>query len=355
MANSHRRNLGNLESFPFAVQEELGGMASPMFADTTIGSSWVTTVEDPIDSLSRPAASNRAVRTDREGQTSGGYFDASNSSFQPSQYRNSFIVDQTANTNMSEAEQRPHHMFTSAVANHVPTSMRHTHPSGVYYRSLAARTEASNGLDRDTRSAIEAYDKMLLDDSTQQWLGFDICESNGGEYSEEYRLGNILEDDRSVYCSRLKKNVNILMSHKSSLSSMRAAPFWLDELYIRVPAIGFTAPLKNGFIFVCTEDVPINTFDNYDEIDTTTLLDCNQESNGPALPLVPACVKTVLFFQFDRNATTFHYRFQSAVKDARYIFVKMLGSFGSRDNIDVEFVGFRGKDGKLSFPSADLF
>ncbi len=186
------------------------------------------------------------------------------------------------------------------------------------------------------------------------WLAFEIWDSNGGEVTDEYRMSHVLNDDANTYCSRLKRNVNIIMTHKSALSEMRAAPFSLEEVCIRVPPSGFTSPLKNGFLFVCTEPLELSAFDHYDCIETTRLLEPDGTGSARALPMVPSCVKTVLYFQLDRSATTFNYKFQTPIPNSHYIFAKLLGSFGSRDNIDVQFIGFKGSTGRLCFPNAGL-
>jgi hypothetical protein len=186
------------------------------------------------------------------------------------------------------------------------------------------------------------------------WLHFKIKIADGGEFDPVYGLRNVLLNDRTVYSTRSRMNVNILLEHISSLSSMRAAPFSLHEVCIRVPASGFTSPLKNGFIFACSAPVELKTFDDYDKIETGLLLGPHSNQSQQALPRVPSCVRTVLYFHLDRNATVFRYRFQNVVQDARYIYIKLLDSFGSHDNIDIEFIGFKGSIGKLSFPFGSL-
>lgn len=229
-------------------------------------------------------------------------------------------------------------LFTIEAANHVAD--RSDYQTGPNYSQLAAED-------------IVVTDANL----SNSWLDFRLVDSNGGFYGDAFAIENILRDDETVYCSRLKRHVNIVLAHTSKQSPIRAPPFYLDEVSIRIPKAGFTSPLKNGFIFVCSTPTDLSMFDAYDTIDTNPLL--TQEEDLPnnltvALPMVPSCVRTVLFFQLDTNTAFFTYKFQTPIRDARFIFLKFLSSFGTQENVDVEFVGFKGREGKLSFPNGNL-
>jgi len=170
---------------------------------------------------------------------------------------------------------------------------------------------------------------------------------------------NILVDNGSVFCSKAKRNVNMILSRKSPYSDMRAAPFSVNYIMIRTPSIGYSCPLKKGFIFICSDKVSLDTFDHYDDIDTSNLLDPLQDRR--TLPFVPV-VLMVLYFHFEAKSPIFLHHFHTPVKDARYIYVKFMesfdhsmGRFGSiGNNIDVEFIGFAGNEGKLGFPSGEF-
>ncbi len=186
------------------------------------------------------------------------------------------------------------------------------------------------------------------------WLDVVLCECDGGAASDGLGVLNVLRNDRSVYSTARDRNVNIILKHTSRLTSQQAVPFSLSEVCIRVPCDGFTAPLKNGFIFVCSENVLPSEFESYDHVNTTSLLCTTGRTSEIKLPQVPPSVRTVLYFNLDPNAVCFRYKFQSAVTDARYLFVKLLGSVGRGENIDVQFLGFKGSLGKLSFPCASI-
>lgn len=176
---------------------------------------------------------------------------------------------------------------------------------------------------------------------------------DGGQYSEKFGVRNALADDDSVYSSESRKNVNVVLVRASKLSPVLPAPFTLTEVRVRIPAKGFTSPLRNGFLFICSRKIEVSDFDQYNFIPTNGLL--NPEGGSDRiLPKVPPYVLTVLYFQLDRSMNEFTYRFSEPVRNCRYLLVKLLTSFGARDSIDVEYIGFQGFEEKLCFPEASL-
>lgn len=176
---------------------------------------------------------------------------------------------------------------------------------------------------------------------------------DGGQYSDKFGVRNALTDDDSVYSSEAGKNVNVILVRSSELSPVLPAPFTLTEVRVRIPAKGFTSPLRNGFLFICSRKIEVSDFDQYNFISTGGLLDPERGSDR-ILPRVPPYVLTVLYFQLDRSMNEFTYRFSEPVRNCRYLLVKLLTSFGARDSIDVEYIGFQGVEEKLCFPEASL-
>lgn len=176
---------------------------------------------------------------------------------------------------------------------------------------------------------------------------------DGGQYSERFGVCNALVDDDSVYSSEAGNNVNVVLIRASSLSPILPAPCTLTEVRVRIPAKGFTSPLRNGFLFICSERIKVSDFDQYNFIPTSGLLS-PEGSSDKVLPRVPPYVLTVLYFQLDRSMNEFTYRFSEPIRRCRYLLVKLLTSFGARDSIDVEYIGFRGLEEKLCFPVASL-
>lgn len=201
----------------------------------------------------------------------------------------------------------------------------------------------------------------------RNWFPYYIFECTGGQHSKEYKLQNVMDDDASVYCTRIQRNANIVLARRSIHSNCTSIPFTLKEIYIRSPKEGYTSPLANGFVFICTEKTPISAFDSYNTIDINRMIDESRNNSSSSfvnrtnsrialpdtprtLPVVPISVTSLLFFQMDKNLPTFNYKFPSPIKGVKYIHIKMLNSFGNRENIDVQFIGIKADDDALTFP-----
>lgn len=203
----------------------------------------------------------------------------------------------------------------------------------------------------------ESWERRLSDSKYGRgspWLQMYVLNEDGGSQWPEYSVSNLLADNAEVYCTRKKCNANVIMGCQPHYTSSRYNLFTIAEVYIRIPRHDFTSPLKNGFLFVCSEEPYLNAFDEYDLIDSRRLLDDNLPPESKMLPKVLPCVKTVLYFQLDPTSDIFTYRFQKPISGAKYLFFKFLGSFGSRENIDIEFIGIKGRPGPLTFPEASL-
>ena len=80
-------------------------------------------------------------------------------------------------------------------------------------------------------------------------LRLELVSSDGGEHVDPRSPGtylgakNLLRHDRSVYCSE-RRSSNIIMRHADDM------PFCLDELHIVGPEHGFTAPVREGLVYV---------------------------------------------------------------------------------------------------------
>lgn len=71
---------------------------------------------------------------------------------------------------------------------------------------------------------------------------------DGGTYEgERYRVGNMLADDDSVYCTE-RYSCNVVLQHETK------QPFTLEYLEIKAPPHGFTSPVSEGVIAVTDED-----------------------------------------------------------------------------------------------------
>eukprot|EP00035_Acanthoeca_spectabilis_P038831 m.56594 g.56594 ORF g.56594 m.56594 type:complete len:183 (-) comp9311_c0_seq2:1306-1854(-) len=70
-------------------------------------------------------------------------------------------------------------------------------------------------------------------------LQLGVVDSDGGEYSSEYKLENLLEQNMATYCSAKSKNIVVVFEHATSSS------FVMTHAVMRSPPRGsFTAPVK---------------------------------------------------------------------------------------------------------------
>jgi hypothetical protein len=78
-------------------------------------------------------------------------------------------------------------------------------------------------------------------------LQLEIVSSDGGEYppglGTSFTAENVLRDNNEVYCSSSSK-CNLLFRHQAETT------FHLDALAVKGPALGFTAPIQQGLVFV---------------------------------------------------------------------------------------------------------
>jgi len=247
----------------------------------------------------------------------------------------------------SEETATVNELFTSALANRNRSWISLGHPSS-NYRQLAPLLLPDAGA---FKNGIE--DGHHRQRQPSDWFEFVITECDGGSFGSEYSPQNIVKDDSSVYCSCARCNVNIVLARKSKLSDMIPAPFKLREITVRIPKLGYTCPLKNGFAFICSQSPKIPDFDEYNTIETKGILD-EREVQGKSLPKVPSYVLSALYFQLHRESNEFRYKFQMPVAGAYFVLIKCLSSFGEKGSIDVEFIGLNGEEEKLCFPAANL-
>lgn len=219
-------------------------------------------------------------------------------------------------------------------------------------------------------------------------LSFTVFYCDGGCYSPEFPATNLLVDDQTVYSSAHRCQVNIILARTSALTPMAGVPFIPRKIIIKIPIKGFTSPLKEGFIFLCREAPNLEHFALFDHVSTSDLLqtplpyvsqsaslpssssfsssssssfgELNGEeapsisSTAPNLPTVPPYVVNVIFFRMDRTTPIFEYSLCKPLRPCRFVLIKFLRSFGSGENVDVEYFGVVGDDYKITFPFAQL-
>ncbi|KAF9312277.1 hypothetical protein BG003_006447 [Podila horticola] len=212
------------------------------------------------------------------------------------------------------------------------------------------------------RACGESYSVANIEAMGDVWpLKFDMYYADGGEFNAAHSVENVLKNDTSVYCSRRSTNINICLKLAESNQS-----FVLTQFKAKAPTTGFTAPCKEGLIFISHQPIPLETtayFDNmtrqdYDEymkfIKDGPRFGKMLEQHGPAADaMIPAA-----FFQLDGAQDTCTLDF-TPNRSGRYVLIKLLrsrctNSLQRPENIDLQYLGLIGFTGARSFASGSL-
>lgn len=99
--------------------------------------------------------------------------------------------------------------------------------------------------DHPAKDATFRYGRYGQVDPGRLRLYVDSCDGHVHDDRTNMYYGpeNILKHDKSVYCTT-KSRCNIILRHHD------ASPFTLEKLHILAPENGFTAPLKEGLVYV---------------------------------------------------------------------------------------------------------
>ncbi|KAG0054440.1 Heteroproteinous nuclear ribonucleoprotein U-like protein 1 [Gryganskiella cystojenkinii] len=192
-------------------------------------------------------------------------------------------------------------------------------------------------------------------------LKFELCYADGGEFNASHSVDNVLRNDASVYCSRRPTNINICL--KLAEPSQTCV---LTQFKAKAPTTGFTAPCKDGLIFISHEPIPLEKttfFDNmtrerYEEyieiINQGSSFDqMLQRLGANADALVPAA-----FFTLGGPDESCTLDF-SPNRSGCYVLIKLLrsrctNSLMRPENIDLQYLGLIGFTGSRSFSSGGL-
>lgn len=175
-------------------------------------------------------------------------------------------------------------------------------------------------------------------------LKFVVRSTDGGEFNSDYSCHNVLQEDTSCYCSISRENVNLVMQHQGR------APYTATSIVVAAPSSGFTSPIGQGMVF-CTWDEPTVEFiqatkawdgvTSRAEFDRMLQWHINKgEADPEQLP--------VAFFDVSR--TTRGVFPLDVPRSGRYVVVKLVRAI-TGDNIDVQYIGFRGWSRPQTFAS----
>ncbi|KAF9117345.1 hypothetical protein BGW39_002265, partial [Mortierella sp. 14UC] len=214
----------------------------------------------------------------------------------------------------------------------------------------------------DARGCGEANYAANLEAQGDVWpLKFDMYYADGGEFNAAHAVENVLKNDSSVYCSRRSTNINICLK-----LSQPHQTFVLTQFKAKAPTTGFTAPCKEGLIFVSHEPIQLEKtalFDNMTRQMYNDYMDTVQDKTGYGQmyqnhgadtdALIPAA-----FFQLGGPDETCTVDF-TPNRSGRYVLIKLLrsrctNSLQRPENIDLQYLGLIGFTGARSFALGGL-
>jgi hypothetical protein len=175
--------------------------------------------------------------------------------------------------------------------------------------------------------------------------------NNTNNISNTHNINNeiscILKGDKTIYCTTMKKNVNILFKFMESRSCV------FTSLLIKVPENPSSkgAPLHEFMVFVSDEPIDVNATSRYDDFTEehwNDFLDAKKGCNEPVKRDEP-----MLYYKFKSNQWC-------TVVDlpipryGQYVLVKLLRSRISHEPIEIQYIGFKGFIGGISSSCASL-
>ncbi|KAF9352567.1 hypothetical protein BGX26_009652 [Mortierella sp. AD094] len=232
-------------------------------------------------------------------------------------------------------------------------TIRHDYSSQIYLRGSGTSSHRSCG---------ERAPVTINETQGDVWpLKFEMYHADGGEFNATHSVENVLKNDSSVYCSRRSNNINICLR-----SAEPHQTFVLTQFRAKAPTTGFTAPCKEGLIFVSHEPIPLERTAIFDNM-TRERYDEYMQSlkQGPAFgqmlrnyganadALIPAA-----FFQMEGPDETCTLDL-TPNRSGRYVIIKLLRSKCTNplqrpENIDLQYLGLIGFTGARSFASGGL-
>ncbi|CAB5387437.1 unnamed protein product [Rhizophagus irregularis] len=248
------------------------------------------------------------------------------------------LIQSLNNNNSSSRSDGLDEIFNARILQHAATTSRPTSRAGTL--SLHRRSSA-----RDHRAMKRKW-RNTHGTSGEFALGFEIVYCDGGNYSPAYNVDNILKNDTAVYCSKKSNNVNIILRFSDPILGVMDPAFVLSKVIVKAPTHGFTAPCKEGLVFVSHDPISIEAtlkYDDFTEADYRALYESgNVDDSWPAA-----------FFRLDSrtNMTT---QILQPNRSGKYILVKLLRAEGDADNIDLQYLGLIGFTGPRSFDAGSL-
>ncbi|KAG9286194.1 hypothetical protein G9A89_014180 [Geosiphon pyriformis] len=249
------------------------------------------------------------------------------------------FIQSLSNNSSSSRNEGFDELLNSRSLQHATTS-RQTSPTRAGSLALHRRSSIrDNRLKRKWRNTYNTTGEFPL--------CFNVIYCDGGFYSEAYNVENILRNDNLVYW--LSTNINIILRFNDQTQDVMDSAFVLTKIVVKAPTHGYTAPCKEGLIFVSHEPISLEATSKYDDFtrsDYDALIESGE--NGRIEDGWPAA-----YFHLDSSTYYTSHTF-SPTRSGKFVLVKLLRSEGDEDNIDLQYLGLIGYTGPRSFESGSL-
>ncbi|KAK4513521.1 uncharacterized protein ATC70_005523 [Mucor velutinosus] len=179
-------------------------------------------------------------------------------------------------------------------------------------------------------------------------LEFGVVSEDGGQYSSTYSIHNILKNDGTVYCSERCGTINILLRYRGweGMKNQRSKYCVLSHIVIKSPTHGYTAPCKEGMIFMSHKPIDIEStraFDLFTKDNFERYTHMNHDNLDDTDPIA-------WFSASDQRQCVVDMQ----EKSGRYVLIKLLRADYESENMDLQYIGFVGYTGSRCFAKAKI-
>ncbi|KAL0143079.1 hypothetical protein V8B55DRAFT_1038382 [Mucor lusitanicus] len=179
-------------------------------------------------------------------------------------------------------------------------------------------------------------------------LEFGVVSEDGGQYSSTYSVHNILKNDGTVYCSERCGTINILLRYRGweGMKNQRSRYCVLSHIVIKSPTHGYTAPCKEGMIFMSHKPIDIEStraFDLFTKDNFERYTHMNHDNLDDTDPIA-------WFSATDQRQCVVDMQ----EKSGKYVLIKLLRADYESENMDLQYIGFVGYTGSRCFAKAKI-
>jgi len=177
-------------------------------------------------------------------------------------------------------------------------------------------------------------------------LQFSVVSTDGGHFSHNYRVDNLLVPDATVYCTKKKRNTNIVLRFQEPY------PFTLTHIIVKAPENGFDSPVGEGLIWVSFDPPDIAQSSKFDDYDTSlyeSFINSRVRSDS-SLALEPH--EPAAYFMLRDTWCAVHKL--TIPRSGYYVLIKLIRSRTEGENVDIQYLGFKGFVGPHAFQEGSL-